>query len=70
MPFDPERPRTEDREFHPEQANLDKIAVDLARIAEGMENPQPALGDSEKGRLQRTVAEIEEQARRIKEKVG
>lgn len=69
MAFDPENPRTEDREFHPEQASLNRITTDLARV-ESRDDLAEFPDDNAKETFVRSLDVVEDQIRRIREKIG
>ncbi|MBT4516584.1 MAG: hypothetical protein HOC78_01690 [Candidatus Komeilibacteria bacterium] len=69
MTFDPENPRTEDREFHPKQGELDQITEKLARIEEGG-NLAEFPDDNAKETFVRSLEAIEDQIKNIREQIG
>ena len=69
MPFNPEKPRTEDREFHPSQETLDGARKKLQIINDTLEDGLPAEGESREA-FGRSLEVIEEVIAEIKEKLG
>lgn len=69
MAFDPEHPRTEDRGFHPEQNSLNRITTDLARV-ESRDDLAEFPDDNAKETFVRSLDVVEDQIRRIREKIG
>lgn len=68
MPFNPEAPRTEDREFHPDQEKLNQISQELAKMLEkDQEEPDNEYWqDAYEGSLE----VLEDQIRQLRERVG
>ncbi|MFA6466362.1 MAG: hypothetical protein WCV71_00695 [Patescibacteria group bacterium] len=68
MAFDPEHPRTEDRAFHPEQASLNRITTDLARVESRDDFEFP--DDNARETFVRSLEVAKDQIERIREKIG
>jgi len=69
MPFNPENPRTEDREFHSEQDNMNIITQELDRIKQA-KNLVEFPDESAKETFIRSLDVAEEQIKNIREQIG
>ena len=69
MTFDPENPRTEDREFHLQQENLDNIILNLEQItiSDGLDE---FPNEEAKEKFRRDLEIAEEQLRNIRERMA